>query len=84
MVHFVFSHWYTGRPNTTKDGHEVRTLKIADKTGSINVSVWDEPGNFIQPGDICKLTKGWVKHFSYFFFSSLSLILVTLHFGKTV
>lgn len=41
----------------TKDGHEVRTCKVADKTGCINLSVWDEPGTHIQPGDICRLTK---------------------------
>ncbi|XP_077544190.1 uncharacterized protein LOC144156195 isoform X3 [Haemaphysalis longicornis] len=47
-----------GRPNMTKEGHEVRTCKVADRSGSINISVWDEPGTCIQPGDICKLTKG--------------------------
>ncbi|CAN7945536.1 unnamed protein product, partial [Ixodes pacificus] len=47
-----------GRPNMTKEGHEVRTCKVADRSGSINVSVWDEPGTCIQQGDICKLTKG--------------------------
>lgn len=49
---------FSGRPSMTKDGHEVRTCKVADKTGSINLSVWDEPGTHIQPGDICRLTKG--------------------------
>lgn len=43
----------------TKDGHEVRTCKVADKTGSINISVWDDVGNLIQPGDIIRLTKGY-------------------------
>ncbi|KAK8761935.1 hypothetical protein V5799_026798 [Amblyomma americanum] len=47
-----------GRPNMTKEGHEVRTCKVADRSGSINVSVWDDPGKCIQQGDICKLTKG--------------------------
>ena len=42
----------------TKDGHEVRTCKVADKTGSINISVWDDVGNLNQPGDIIRLTKG--------------------------
>lgn len=50
-----------GRPNTTKEGHEVRTCKVADRSGSINVSVWDEPGTCIQQGDICKLTKGYAS-----------------------
>ncbi|XP_074595171.1 SOSS complex subunit B2 [Brevipalpus obovatus] len=50
-----------GNTSMTKDGHRVRTFKVADKTGSINLSVWDEPGNLIQPGDICKITKGYAS-----------------------
>lgn len=50
-----------GRPSTTKDGHEIRTCKVADRSGSINLSVWDEIGNYIQPSDICRLTKGYVS-----------------------
>uniref|UniRef100_A0A8C5QQP9 Nucleic acid binding protein 2 n=1 Tax=Leptobrachium leishanense TaxID=445787 RepID=A0A8C5QQP9_9ANUR len=52
-----------GRVTKTKDGHEVRTCKVADKTGSINISVWDDVGNLIQPGDIIKLTKGYASLF---------------------
>ena len=63
-----------GRPNMTKDGHEVRTCKVADKTGSINLSVWDEPGTHLQPGDICRLTKSY---------SSLWKGSLTLYVGKT-
>lgn len=44
----------------TKDGHEVRSCKVADKTGSITISVWDELGGLIQAGDIIRLTKGYV------------------------
>ncbi|KAH6931210.1 hypothetical protein HPB50_022944 [Hyalomma asiaticum] len=33
-----------GRPIKTKDGHEVRTCRVADRSGSINISVWDEAG----------------------------------------
>lgn len=50
-----------GRPNVTKDQHEVRSCKVADKTGSINLSVWDEPGVLLQPGDIVRVTKGYVS-----------------------
>uniref|UniRef100_H3CTZ6 SOSS complex subunit B2 n=1 Tax=Tetraodon nigroviridis TaxID=99883 RepID=H3CTZ6_TETNG len=32
-----------------------------DKTGSIAISVWDELGNLIQPGDIIKLTRGYAS-----------------------
>ena len=34
----------SGRVNPTKDGHEVRSIRIADRSGSVNLSVWDEPG----------------------------------------
>lgn len=47
-----------GRVTKTKDGHEVRSCKVADKSGSIAISVWDELGSLIQPGDIIKLTRG--------------------------
>lgn len=43
------------RPNTTKDGNEVRTVRIADKTGSINLSVWNEHGSVLREGDILRL-----------------------------
>lgn len=50
-----------GRPTTTKEGHEIRTCRVADRSASINLSVWGELGSYIQPGDICKLTKGYVS-----------------------
>ncbi|CAC5384037.1 SOSS complex subunit B1,SOSS complex subunit B homolog,SOSS complex subunit B1-B,SOSS complex subunit B1-A,SOSS complex subunit B2 [Mytilus coruscus] len=48
-----------GKPTRTKDGHDVRSVKVADKSGSINISIWDEAGDLLQTGDICKLTKGY-------------------------
>lgn len=53
--------FFTGRPNLTKEGHEVRSCKIADKTGSINASIWDEPGQLLQSGDIVKVSKGYAS-----------------------
>nr|XP_014344593.1 PREDICTED: SOSS complex subunit B2 isoform X2 [Latimeria chalumnae] len=50
-----------GRVTKTKDGHEVRSCKVADKTGSITISVWDEIGSLIQPGDIIRLTRGYAS-----------------------
>lgn len=50
------------RVSKTKDGHEIRSCKVADRSGSITISVWDEAGVFIQPGDILRLTKGCVKN----------------------
>lgn len=70
-VHFIVLE--VGKANVTKEGHEVRTCKIADKTGCVNLSVWDETGAHIQPGDICRLTKGY---------SSLWKACLTLYTGK--
>ncbi|KAJ7416185.1 SOSS complex subunit B2 [Willisornis vidua] len=53
-----------GRVTKTKDGHEVRSCKVADKTGSITICVWDEIGGLIQPGDIIRLTKGFCMVYS--------------------
>uniref|UniRef100_G1KYV6 Nucleic acid binding protein 2 n=1 Tax=Anolis carolinensis TaxID=28377 RepID=G1KYV6_ANOCA len=62
-LNLIFIVLETGRVTKTKDGHEVRTCKVADKTGSINISVWDDVGNLIQPGDIIRLTKGYATVF---------------------
>ncbi|XP_072274957.1 SOSS complex subunit B2 [Pyxicephalus adspersus] len=50
-----------GRVTKTKDGHEVRSCKVADKSGSITLSVWDEIGSLIQPGDIIRLIRGYAS-----------------------
>ncbi|XP_063115534.1 SOSS complex subunit B2 isoform X1 [Cavia porcellus] len=57
-LNIVFIVLEIGRVTKTKDGHEVRSCKVADKTGSITISVWDEIGGLIQPGDIIRLTRG--------------------------
>ena len=48
-LRFILS---VGRPNMTKEQHEVRSCKVADRTGCINISLWDEPGTLLQ---VCKL-----------------------------
>ncbi|ETE73499.1 SOSS complex subunit B2 [Ophiophagus hannah] len=63
-VNVVFIVLEIGRVTKTKDGHEVRACKVADKTGSITISVWDELGSLIQPGDIIRLTKGFCMVYS--------------------
>ncbi|NXA54242.1 SOSB2 protein, partial [Nothocercus julius] len=60
-LNVVFIVLEIGRVTKTKDGHEVRSCKVADKTGSITISVWDEIGGLIQPGDIIRLTKGYAS-----------------------
>jgi ssDNA-binding replication factor A large subunit len=44
------------KPTLTKDGHEVRNVRIADKTGSVNLSVWNEIGAVLRESDILRLT----------------------------
>ena len=39
---------FSGRASVTKENHEVRSCKVADKTGCINISLWDEPGKLLQ------------------------------------
>lgn len=56
-VHFIILE--IGKSTKTKDGHIVRSCKIADRSGSINISIWDEIGESVQPGDICRLSKGY-------------------------
>ncbi|XP_018494800.1 SOSS complex subunit B1 [Galendromus occidentalis] len=62
-LHCLFIVLEVGKASTTKDGNEIRSCKVADKTGSINFSVWNEPGKLLEPGDICRLTKGYVSLF---------------------
>lgn len=60
-LNIIFIVLEIGKPNRTKDGHDVRSCKVADKSGSINISVWDEAGDLLQTGDICRLTKGYAS-----------------------
>lgn len=50
-----------GSATVTKENRVVRSFKVGDPTACINVSVWDEPGNLLAPGDIVRLTKGYAS-----------------------
>ncbi|XP_065834801.1 SOSS complex subunit B1-like [Oscarella lobularis] len=50
-----------GEGMQTKEGHIVRTCLVADRTASVNLSVWDEWGEAIRPGHILKLTNGYAS-----------------------
>ncbi|XP_041936444.1 SOSS complex subunit B2-like isoform X3 [Alosa alosa] len=63
-INVVFIVLEINRVSKTKDGHEIRSCKVADRSGCITISVWDEAGVFIQPGDILRLTKGFCMVFS--------------------
>ncbi|KAJ8003899.1 hypothetical protein DPEC_G00153180 [Dallia pectoralis] len=60
-INVIFIVLEIGRATKTKDGHEVRSCKVADKTGCITLSVWDEVGGLIQTGDIIRLTRGYAS-----------------------
>lgn len=60
-INVVFIVLEVGHPTITKDNREVRTFKVADNTACMNVSIWDEPGTLLVPGDIVRLTKGYAS-----------------------
>lgn len=73
-INTVFIVLEVGPPTLTKEAREVRTLKVADATASVNLSVWDEPGALLQPGDIVRLQRGY---------ASLWRGVLTLYSGKS-
>ncbi|XP_059055880.1 SOSS complex subunit B homolog [Achroia grisella] len=73
-INAVFIVLEVGPPTLTKEAREVRTLRVADATASVNLSVWDEPGALLQPGDIVRLTRGY---------ASLWRAALTLYSGKS-
>lgn len=60
-INVVFIVLEVGHPTITKENREVRTFKVADNTACMNVSIWDEPGQLLVPGDIVRLTKGYAS-----------------------
>ncbi|KAL9958920.1 hypothetical protein ACROYT_G035997 [Oculina patagonica] len=72
-LHCLFIVLEVGKATKTKEAHVVRSCRVADKTGSITVSVWDEVGEILQPGDIIKFVRGY---------SSLWKGSLTLYTGK--
>jgi len=60
-LHLVFIVLDVGKPTKTKDGHEVRSCRVADRTGSINASIWDDFGVHLQAGDIIRFCKGYAQ-----------------------
>lgn len=60
-INVVFIVLEVSHPTITKENREVRTFKVADSTACMNVSIWDEPGQLLMPGDIVRLTKGYAS-----------------------
>jgi len=73
-INVVFIVLEVSHPTITKENREVRTFKVADSTACMNVSIWDEPGQLLIPGDIVRLTKGY---------ASVWRQCLTLYSGKT-
>jgi len=42
-------------PQKTREGHEIHSFKVADRTGSVTLNVWNTTGQLITPGDILRL-----------------------------
>jgi hypothetical protein len=42
-------------PQKTREGHEIHSFKIADRTGSVIFNVWNTTGKLISVGDILRL-----------------------------
>ncbi|KAI9588188.1 hypothetical protein GQX74_004034 [Glossina fuscipes] len=64
-INVIFIVLEIGTTTVTKENREVRNFKVGDHTACINVSIWDEPGKLISPGDIIKLTKGYASIFRH-------------------
>lgn len=50
-----------GSTHTIKDGSVVRKCRVADKTGSITFSLWNEQAEAVEAGDILRLVKGYAS-----------------------
>jgi len=62
-LHLSFIVLDIGLPSTTKENQEVRTVKVADKSGMVNLSVWNELGKALQSGDIIRMSRGYTGMF---------------------
>ncbi|KAL1518029.1 hypothetical protein ABEB36_001715 [Hypothenemus hampei] len=60
-INVIFIVLEVGPVTLTKENREVRTFKVADATACVNASVWDEAGQLLMPGDIVRLTKGYLS-----------------------
>lgn len=57
-----------GSTTKTKDGSTVIQYLVADASGSIQASFWDEKAEALQPGDIFRIKGGYVfNHFLDYF-----------------
>ncbi|ORY05334.1 nucleic acid-binding protein [Basidiobolus meristosporus CBS 931.73] len=64
------------QPQVTRDKHVIYSFLVADRTGSIVLSIWGDMGRMIKSGDILRLQGGEAKVYK----GSLQLALTK--FGK--
>jgi len=50
-----------GNTYTTNDGKEVKGYKVGDKSGCVDISVWGEYCQLIEPGDILLMQNCYAK-----------------------
>lgn len=58
-INCVFIVLEKGSVTRTKDEHTIYQTLVADYTASINISLWDNIGELLQPGDIVRLKGGY-------------------------
>ncbi|VDM99369.1 unnamed protein product [Thelazia callipaeda] len=54
-VNLTFIVLDVGQSRRTPQGHDVRTIRVADPTGSVLMGVWNDVGDKICSGDIWRL-----------------------------
>ncbi|KAI6175847.1 SOSS complex subunit B1 [Aphelenchoides bicaudatus] len=47
-----------GQIKQVTNGSRVCNFQVADETGSVNLSLWNDAADFFVPGDICSLKSG--------------------------
>ena len=47
----------------SRDGHRIYTFTVADSSGSIRCSLWDDSGKYLKPGDVVRLTEAYSSLF---------------------
>ncbi|KHN85336.1 SOSS complex subunit B2 [Toxocara canis] len=52
-----------GPSRRTQQGHDIRTVRVADPTGSILMCVWDTVAEVIKSGEIWRLRNGYTSVF---------------------
>ncbi|KAJ2698163.1 hypothetical protein H4218_003449 [Coemansia sp. IMI 209128] len=66
----------TAMPTTTNAGLTIHTFLVADRTGSIIMTIWGTEGEYIRNGDILRIEGAEARLFKGF------LQLTTAKFGK--